>query len=212
MDATHMTPESLDSIMQRHGSDKASVFTRTYAKPKDYCRHYEQFFAPLRDQPVKFLEIGVGGGESIRGWLDYFPNAQVFGVDIVHDTNPWDSPGTMHHPRYRFVTADQSSDVFWQCFIADFHGDWDVICDDGGHASNQIITSFNHLWPVVKPGGLYIVEDLGVAYGDGSFVPAGWPNHMAWLKTLVDGMNIGSGDIDSIYFSRELAVLRKAKA
>ena len=43
-----------------------------------------------------------------------------------------------------------------------------VVMDDGGHTSEQIITSFNGLWHLVKPGGLYCIEDLGVAYGAGS--------------------------------------------
>ena len=213
MDATDMT---LDEIMIQTQSDKASVFTRTYAKPKSYCRHYEKLFASLRDQPIKLLEVGVGGGESIRGWLQYFPNARVFGVDNVHDTNPWDTPCTnpagganLERDRYTFVYGDQSSDTFWQCFIADYGRDWDIVIDDGGHYSHQIIATFNALWPMMKQGGFYGIEDLGVAYGDGSFVTPGTKHHMDWLRLRLDHLNTSS-DIDSIYFARELAVIRKA--
>jgi hypothetical protein len=61
----------------------------------------------------------------------------------------------------------------------------------------------------LKLGGFYAIEDLGVAYGDGSFVPAGSPNHMDWLKGKLDALNLAN-EIDSIYFSKELAVFRKA--
>ena len=39
-------------------------------------------------------------------------------------------------------------------------GDFDFIIDDGGHKNPQILASFNTLWPTVKPGGLYFIEDL----------------------------------------------------
>jgi len=38
-----------------------------------------------------------------------------------------------------------------------------VIIDDGGHQNCQIWTSFLKLWPTVKPGGLYFIEDMQVA-------------------------------------------------
>ncbi len=201
--------KTLDEIAIEQQTDRATVFTRTWGKPHAYAPHYERCFAALRDQPIKLLEIGVGGGEGIRMWLEYFGMAEVFGVDKQHDNNEWDTPGSSPTPRYTFVTGDQSSDTFWQCFMADYGRDWDIIIDDGGHYANQVITTFNNLWPVVKPGGFYAVEDLGVAYGDGSFTPAPWQNHMTWLKDKLDAMNT-SGGIDSIYFARELAVLRKA--
>src|SRR5579863_4575669 len=80
-DADDMT---LDQLMIKHQSDKASQFTRTWAKPHDYCRHLELFLEPIREMPVKILEIGCGGGESIRAWLEFFthPETQVVSVDI----------------------------------------------------------------------------------------------------------------------------------
>ncbi len=199
---------TLDDLMIFHGSDKASQFTRTYAKPKGYCQHYERCFGELRDKPMKIAEVGVGGGESIRGWLEYFPAARVFGVDIVSNTNPWDTPGT--NDRYTFVTGNQGDPVFWQCFIADYGVDWDICIDDGSHINSDIITTFNALWPHVRPGGFYAIEDLGVAYSQNSiFLKPGFPNHIDWLRSNIDALNAGAG-IDSMYFSRELCVFRKA--
>lgn len=201
--------KSLDDIAIACETDRASIFTRTYGKPHDYARHYDRLFSPIRFDELKVLEIGVGGGEGIRMWLDYFANAkEIIGVDIVHDTNEWDVPGKKG--RYTFCQGDQGHDVFWKCFIATYGIDWDIVIDDGGHASNQIITTFKHLWPVLKPGGFYAVEDLGVAYGGSMFVPDGWPNHFAWLFEKIHGLNQGY-DIDSMHFSKELVVMRKAQ-
>src|SRR6516225_1237582 len=87
--------KSLDELLIIHGSDKATEHTRTYAKPHGYSVVMEKYFAPLRDKPIKFLEIGIGGGESARAWLDYFENAQIYGVDFVKDTNIFNQPGRL---------------------------------------------------------------------------------------------------------------------
>ena len=207
---------TLDELMQKHGSDKASVFTRTYAKPHDYCRHLSLFLEPIRSRPVKMLEVGCGGGESVKGWLDYFPDedSEIYSVDIVSGTNNWDTANAMKliEPRYTFVQGDQGIPSFWEKFIGEHGAGWDFVADDGSHVNTDIIVSFIALWPYVKPGGFYAIEDLGTAYGNSPFfVKANLPNHMDFLKGKIDELNKG-GDIDSMTFSKELCVLRKAIA
>lgn len=189
--------DSLDAIAIRHQTDKASQFSRTYAKPHDYCRHLDLFFSPVRLHPIKLLEIGVGGGESIQTWLEYFPRAQIFGVDLVHDTNPWNTEGARPHEAYTFRNGNQTDAAFWGGFI-ETCGEFDVIIDDGSHNSADILATYNFLWPHVRPGGLYEVEDLKVA-----------PEAERILRSLIDQIQAGAGDLDSIYFARELAILRK---
>jgi len=191
--------DSLDTIAQRHGTDKATVFTRTWAKPHGYTPHLERFFSELREKPIRLLEIGVGGGESVRTWLEYFPNAQVHAIDIVQDTNPWNSPKEKPHERYTFCHGDQSCSTFWSCFLAN-HGDnlWDVVIDDGSHVSADIIKTFDALWPHVAPGGIYEIEDLQVA-----------PETLPWLMGFVPESASGVGDKASIALSKELVIIKK---
>lgn len=63
---------TLDEVMKYYGSDKASVFTRTYAKPKDYCRHYDKLFSEARAKTIRMLEIGVGEGNPYADGLITF--------------------------------------------------------------------------------------------------------------------------------------------
>jgi demethylmacrocin O-methyltransferase len=210
MDATSL--KTLDQIAIEKQTDRASVFTRTYGKPHDYARHYDKLFAPFRDQPLTMLEIGVGGGEGIKMWLEYFnhPDVYMVGVDIVEGTNPYDTKKSGVDARYHFCPGDQTRDEFWQYFIKYYGDGFDIIIDDGLHSNIAVITTFNALWQHVKPGGFYAVEDLNVAYGGPSFfVSPAWPNQVDFLKGKIDELN-RVGGIDSIYFSKELAVLRKA--
>jgi hypothetical protein len=202
--------KTLDEIAIECQTDKASVFTRTYAKPKNYCVHYERAFAPLRMDPLKVIEIGAAGGESIRMWLEFFPSAHIWGIDVVEGTNPYNTVRAATDPRYTFIHADQSDRSMWECLAVDTGGNWDIICDDGSHMAKDVITSFNSGWKFVRPGGFWCIEDLGVAYGGNSiFLSEVFANHMDFLKGLVDKVNTQDG-IDSITFSKELAIIRKA--
>jgi hypothetical protein len=192
--------DSLDAIAQRHGTDKATVFTRTYAKPHGYTPHLETFFAPMREKPIRLLEIGVGGGESVQTWLEYFPQAQVHGIDFVKDTNPWNTPEAKPHERYSFCHGDQSCSTFWACYIANLGElQFDVVIDDGSHITMDIIKTFEVLWPRVAPGGIYEIEDLGVA-----------PGTFPWLIDFVAALSAGTGDKASITFAKELVIIKKA--
>ncbi len=226
--------KSLDQIGIENGTDKASVFTRTYAKPHDYLRHMEKFFAPLRNEPITLVEIGVGGGESIRTWLYYFLCAQVIGIDSVSLTNEWNLPRKFgefgkdytnddlaakyysryafhaadykYYSRYAFHAADQTDPVFWACFAADYGKTIDIAIDDGSHQPKARDESFQGLWPLIKPGGLYCIEDLGCGFTDE------YPTHPQFASLMAENMilgNPGMHDIDSIYFARELCIIRK---
>jgi hypothetical protein len=184
---------TLDQIAIKHQTDKASQFTRTYAKPHDYCVHLEKFFEPMRYKPINLLEIGVGGGESIRTWLEYFPHAIVVGIDIVKCTNPWNTPGESLDPRYCFVHGSQSSRVFWSSFKKQIGRKWDIIIDDGSHVSKDIIETFQALWPVLNLNGIYEVEDLAVA-----------PEAASYLK-----QRAAFGDVGNFYFVGEMVILQK---
>lgn len=199
--------KTLDQIAIAHGTDKA---TKHATGAHGYTPHYDRLFEPYRHSFIKVLEIGVGGGESIRTWLEYFENAEVYGVDIVHDTNPYNTAVAKEIPRYIFSSGDQSSDIFWANFVGVFGPHFDIIIDDGGHYNDQIITTWCALWGALSPGGLYCIEDLGVCYSPGSvFVKPGFPSHADFLKTKLDEIMKDTHGIDWMTLSTQLAVIRK---
>ena len=181
--------------------DEKEFETDKSSKYHDYMRRYEPFLESLRPAHIRLLEIGVNMGASILAWLKYFPNAHVFGVDIEPRTRP-------NHDRYTFVRGDQSKPDFWERFTQDHPGKFDVIIDDGGHTSGQIITSFTMHWPHVVHGGVYAIEDLACAYTPDCLTP-GFINHMDFLLGLMHHINQGHLEIDSLTFSKELAIFRK---
>jgi Clostridial hydrophobic W len=146
-----MTPSTLDAIGLRHGTDKASSH-------HNYLQFYERFFASLRDKTLTVLEIGVFGGASLKTWAEYFPNAKVVGVDIAAASRMYETG------RVTIVLADQAN-IEELTSIGIEHGPFDIIIEDGSHMWNHQITSLRALFPFLKNGGLYVVEDLQTNYG-----------------------------------------------
>ena len=66
--------------------------------------------------------------------------------------------------------------------------DLDIIIDDGGHKADQHITSFNALWSRLKPGGIYVIEDVFTTF-DSAF--AGHSSSVEWLGKMYEAINRG---------------------
>lgn len=121
---------------------------------------YDELFAPIREDVELMLEIGVDRGGSIEGWIEYFPNACVFGIDkngpecdFIHE---------------RFVMWALDVNAIENSTFYNFRP-FDIIIDDGSHINKEVFHAFEILWPFVKPGGYYIVEDIQVPFGDADY-------------------------------------------
>jgi MycE methyltransferase N-terminal len=206
----------LAELSIRNGSDKWGLHY--------YTAHYERHFAPLRDQPLSVLELGIGGfgnpasgGGSLRMWKRYFPRAVLYGVDLF-------DKAAIREPRIHTVQGDLSDPAFLASLGAE-HGPFDIVIDDGSHASPDVITAFGALFPHVRTGGLYVIEDLQTSYwpgyGGSSADPADPRTSMGLLKQLLDGLNheerepgthtpaLTDTTITGMHFYPSLAVLEK---
>ncbi len=177
-------------LMQLHGTDKFHGHR--------YDIEYERHFAPLRHRPITLLEIGVGGytnpncgGESLRVWNDYFPKAKIIGVDLY--------PKHMVIGfRVRTRQCDQSNSDQLRGVNAQ-HGPFDIIIDDGSHIQSHVMTSFRTLFPLLNPGGIYVIEDLGTCYaeGYGDWTDPGRPE----AEWSANGVELASRLCDAIHHS-----------
>ena len=70
-------------------------------------------------------------------------------------------------------------------------GGLDVIIDDGSHKSLDVIGNFINYFPLLSPGGIYIVEDMHCAYW--SAFDGGYFNQRsaaAFFKCIFDLVNL----------------------
>jgi len=134
---------------------------------QSYLDVYESYFAPMRDKVQCVLELGVFRGYSLRTWRDYFPHAQVWGIDIDPIAK------ADYGPRTNVVTGSQD-DPATIAQVAPGQ-QLDIVVDDGSHLVVHLIKSFELIWPRIKPGGFYVMEDLGCTYADMSPYRDVWP-------------------------------------
>ena len=154
-----------------------------------YTPHYDRYFRPLKTKRLNILEIGVGGaqnsdvgGESLRIWKAFFRNSQIVGIDL------YDKSRFSEH-RIDIRQCDQT-DTDRLIRLSNEYGGFDIIIDDGSHISEHVIKTFETLFPLMRPNGIYAVEDLQTAYWPTWGGGLGNPNNsIAYFKRLVDGLN-----------------------
>ncbi len=154
---------NLTNLANKFQSDKGTQ--ASFAHKYSYL--YDLIFWPYQNAKINFLELGlaVGGPDTETGqlertvdspsvamWLEYFPAARVFGFDISDFSH-------IQHNRFTFTRGDmgQMADL---ARLASVASHFDIVIDDGSHASFHQQLAFNALWPKVSSGGLYIIEDL----------------------------------------------------
>jgi hypothetical protein len=150
-----------------------------------YIEPYSKHLHSRRADKLKILEIGVKDGASLRMWKNYFYRSKVYGIDI-------DDKSHLNEKRIKTFQGDQS-DVQFLRRVAEEINDIDIVIDDGSHVSGHVVTSFTTLFPLLKNGGIYIIEDLQASYRPdlgGAWQNLDDPNtSMSMLKRLADGLN-----------------------
>lgn len=200
----------LHELGLQYGTDKATLH--------GYCETYEQYLSRIRNAVTAVLEVGIAGGASLRMWHDYFPNATIYGID--------------HNPEYvkafetdsrriMAVQGEAGDGIVWNKFNH-LLGTFDLVIDDGSHTTANMIRTFGFAFPLLRSGGLYVVEDSHAAYlpeynRDNALV-GGIKNAVEYFLQLVHQVN-EHGDkecgrqtwsnYESIHFHKSLVIIRK---
>ena len=129
----------LVDVFDRHGCDRGSSRHR-------YDRLYE-----VAPSPARLLEIGIFKGAGIASWLEWFPNADIVGVDTFQRVPP-EKIAILNHPRVTWFKGDSRT--------VELSGKFDWIIDDGCHDAAVQLATFRHLYPMLAEGGRYFIEDV----------------------------------------------------
>ena len=206
--------------MLSYRTDKASKY-------HNYTPVYEYYFEPYRQDHFTFLELGLGDktslnreGEDLLAFQEYFPNAWIIGID--NDVNKLYSD-----KRIRTYCCDQT-DADKLKEIVKNEGSPFIILDDCSHYRKPTIESFEILFPLLKSGGYYCIEDV--------VAPSYWPSwggsadvfdskFMNYFFVLVHSINLKRQEtfnppqdidvpdwikeIDSIHFHHSQIIIKK---
>jgi hypothetical protein len=123
-------------------------------KWEHYFEIYHRHLARFIGSPVDLLEVGIFSGGSLGMWHDYFQGqCHIYGVDIEESCKAYESDDVS------VFIGDQEDRSFWSRVKSEVPG-IDVLIDDGGHTPDQQIVTLQEMLPFLRPGGVYVCEDV----------------------------------------------------
>ena len=140
----------LNDIGIKFNTDKSS-------NGHNYLRKYQKYLPFSRKDHIRILEIGVFEGASLKTWSEYFYNSEIVGADINPECKSIESDNI------KIEIGSQNDQVFIESLFEKY-GDFDLVIDDGSHLNSDIIFSFEKIFPRLKSGGIYVVEDACTSY------------------------------------------------
>lgn len=178
-----MTRKKLGDLAVKYASDKLYYHS--------YIPMYQALFDNILNQDIRdFLEIGIGykdlmqpllpegidfvPGSSLRMWSEFWPYTNIYGCDIREDT-------LVNEGRIHSFHVDQSNadDLYRLGHLC--RGALDIIIDDGSHQYEHQRLTARILLPLVRSGGVYVIEDV-------------WPDNGARLASEFNGV-LWNGDL-----------------
>lgn len=161
-----------------------------------YHRHFSEYKnRATPEKKVRILEIGVSKGGSLDLWNAYFgkENCELYGMDITPSCKQFEKDTV------KIFIGDQADKNFLKSIVQSTQP-FDIIIDDGGHTMVQQINTFEVLYDHVKPGGLYLCEDLHTSYwpeyGGGSH-PNTFINYSKKFIDQINAYHVRGGAVDS---------------
>lgn len=204
----------LDAIGIALGADKSSVRADNRCA-WDYSRFYEDIFREFQNDDINLIEIGVGAGASLRMWLRYFERARIVGIDVI--------PECVHSAggRAEVRIGSQTDEVFLRDLAQEFPPT--IIIDDGSHVSEHIVKSFEILFPLLRPGGFYVIEDVAFHFNGNpaSYSPSHGPypsgsvqdlvNRLLFAKLTFCNTGLPYSDIDEVRLINGAVFIKKIR-
>jgi len=129
-----------------------------------YTPVYYKLFKDKKDSVKKVLEIGIGTiwsmkhiedytvGASHKMWRDFFPNAQIYGIDI-------DPKVIFQEERIETYLMDSTKPRNIRRLIRKIGSDLDIVIDDGPHGTRTQLNLAKTLLPLLTGNFIYIIED-----------------------------------------------------
>lgn len=161
----------LCELARKYGSDKF----------KFYTPFYDSLLSHKRESVRKVVELGIGypdmmqpiadkigltyvTGASLLMWRDYFPNAQIYGLDCM----------TQHffrEDRIKCLFVDERDPESFHGLEESIGTDVDLIVEDGMHEPWAQLLAIRKLMPLLAEDGIYFAEDIMAEVDMTRFVP-----------------------------------------
>ena len=148
---------SLEALMYKYGTDKSK-------DDHKYSDLYAMLFDPIRREVRNVTEVGVATGQSLKVWHDYFPSAAICGIDVFNgegveqnEKRVWSELAHFKRVQLFRANSQQENSV---AALGLAPASMDIVIDDGDHTFAGQERTLQVMWPYVRPGGYYVIEDI----------------------------------------------------
>ena len=159
--------KTLVDLVDNHRTDKNTAHS--------YLDLYEQKLHDKKYKARNVLEIGIGpfknsNGGSIKLWHDYFVNANIYALDVLHMDDVWDD--IKFNDRINLITStDAYNEDFFNNYFLYKNLKFDFILDDGPHTIESMKQFIKLYTNIMTEDGILIIEDV---------------NNMDWIQELTN--------------------------
>ena len=162
--------------------------------------HYTEYYGPIfeskRDDATKILELGAYRGQGLMMWQEFFPKTNIWGIEVQEPDNLHRGLPPVYtdkDTRIKVMVGDSSKreDLIK---LIEFcgEGQFDIIIDDADHNSLDQQVAMGILFPYVKSGGFYAIEDLHAYPGNHDYNGGGCDKTREMIYNLDKTSNIVS--------------------
>ncbi|MGH9441369.1 MAG: glycoside hydrolase family 99-like domain-containing protein [Thermoanaerobaculia bacterium] len=136
-----------------------------FFKNRQLVDQYDRFWSGTEFRPRRILEIGIWGGGSTAFWYEHLRPELLVAIDLLdrEDSSYFRGYRTRNgledRVRTRWRTDQADSAALRKIVERDLGGKLDLVIDDGSHLDIPTRASFETLFPLLAPGGLYVIED-----------------------------------------------------
>ena len=149
---------SLDDLFSLYETDKANFIDSKKEPGHGFSKFYETHLNPFKEKKIKILEIGSYSGAAAAAFVKYFPNSEIYCLDINLRNFKYSSKKI--HP----FGLDVSNNKMMIKFLTKINflesiKYFDIIIDDGSHIQSDQLKALNFFYKYVADNGFYIIED-----------------------------------------------------
>jgi hypothetical protein len=144
---------SLEEIVDSTITDKNTTHS--------YLPLYQQLLVNKKETAKNVLEVGIWkGGGSIKLWNDFFTNAIVYGLDIIH-INDIDTTSIKNNEKIILYTSiDAYNPDFFITNFLNKNIKFDFMLDDGPHTLETMRQFIKLYSQIMTDDGILIIEDI----------------------------------------------------
>jgi hypothetical protein len=142
---------SLEEIVDNSRTDKNTEHS--------YLPLYQKLLFNKKETAKNVLEIGILDGGSIKLWSDFFTNATVYGLDIMHSYYVWE--GIKNNKKIILHTSiDAYNNDFFINNLLNKNIKFDIMLDDGPHTLETMVQFIKLYSQIMTDDGILIIEDV----------------------------------------------------